>query len=90
VRMDPNRYTARAKFCFCKNNKRTIIIAWRHSGMRGSHDARVCAPIGMQRELAPVLMCVSVMCLSPLPPYQRFVSPLNTVAGRAVSSLLSK
>jgi hypothetical protein len=23
---DPNRYTAKAKFCFCKNNKRTIII----------------------------------------------------------------
>ena len=23
---DPNRYTAKAKFCFCKNNKRMIII----------------------------------------------------------------
>ena len=23
---DPNRYTARAKFCFCKNNKRMIIF----------------------------------------------------------------
>ena len=23
---DPNRYTAKAKFCFCKNNKRIIII----------------------------------------------------------------
>ena len=22
---DPNRYTAKAKFCFCKNNKRMII-----------------------------------------------------------------
>jgi hypothetical protein len=22
----PNRYTAKAKLCFCKNNKRTIII----------------------------------------------------------------
>ena len=22
---DPNRYTAKAKFCFCKNNKRIII-----------------------------------------------------------------
>ena len=24
---DPNRYTAKAKFCFCKNNKRMIIIS---------------------------------------------------------------
>jgi hypothetical protein len=24
---DPNRYTAQAKFCFCKNNKRMIIIS---------------------------------------------------------------
>ena len=23
---DPNRYTAKAKFCFCKNNKRMIIM----------------------------------------------------------------
>ena len=23
---DPNWYTAKAKFCFCKNNKRIIII----------------------------------------------------------------
>jgi len=22
---NPNRYTAKAKFCFCKNNKRMII-----------------------------------------------------------------
>jgi len=22
---DPNWYTAKAKFCFCRNNKRTII-----------------------------------------------------------------
>jgi hypothetical protein len=36
-----------------------------------------------------VCVCVCVMCLSlfPLPPYPRFVSPLNTVAGRAVSWL---
>ena len=23
---DPNRYTSKAKFCFCKNNKRMIIM----------------------------------------------------------------
>jgi hypothetical protein len=26
----PNRYTAKAKLCFCKNNKRRIIITWRN------------------------------------------------------------
>jgi hypothetical protein len=30
----PNRYTSRAKFCFCKNNKRMIIID-------GTSDSRV-------------------------------------------------
>ena len=37
---DPNRYTAKAKFCFCKNNKRMIIIAG-GKGMRRSEEARV-------------------------------------------------
>ena len=26
----PNRYTAKAKLCFCKNNKRTIIMTGVH------------------------------------------------------------
>jgi hypothetical protein len=50
-------------------------------------------PAACRESLRPCLcvcVCVSVMCLSPLPPYRRFVSPLNTVAGRAVSSLLCK
>ena len=28
---NPNRYTAKAKFCFCKNNKRMIIICRRRA-----------------------------------------------------------
>jgi hypothetical protein len=28
----PNRYTAKAKFCFCKNNKRRIIIMETYDG----------------------------------------------------------
>jgi hypothetical protein len=30
----PNRYTAKAKLCFCKNNKRTIIMPGAPLGMR--------------------------------------------------------
>jgi hypothetical protein len=54
------------------------------------HTTRGYVPPAECREnLRPCLcVCVSVMCLSPLPPYSRFVSPLNNVAGRAVSSLL--
>ena len=41
-------------------------------GLRVPHDARACAPSGMQRELARVLVCVCVcdvsLSLSPLPP----------------------
>jgi hypothetical protein len=73
-------------------------------GTRVSEDARgsiaACAchttrgyvpPAACRESSRPCLcVCVSVMCLSPLPPYRRFVSPLNTVAGRAVSSLLDK
>ncbi len=75
-------------------------------GTRVSEDVRgsiaACAghttrgyvpPVACRESLRPCLcvcVCVSVMCLSPLPPYPRFVSPLNTVAGRAASSLLDK
>jgi hypothetical protein len=48
-------------------------------------------PAACRDSLRPCLcVCVSVMCLSPLPPYRRFVSPLNTVAGRAASLLVYK
>jgi hypothetical protein len=46
-------------------------------------------PSGMQRELASLSLSVSVMCLC-LPPYPRFVSPLNAAVVRVVSSLLYK
>jgi hypothetical protein len=42
----PNRYTAKAKLCFCKNNKRTIIIAqlrWSATGMRSVSSALLLA-----------------------------------------------
>ncbi len=32
---DPNRYTAKAKFCFCKNNKR-MIICCRENELNGT------------------------------------------------------
>jgi hypothetical protein len=41
----PNRYTAKAKLCFCKNNKRSIIIRdtvmGRDDGLRGLLDLLV-------------------------------------------------
>ena len=42
----PNRYTAKAKLCFCKNNKRRIIIDLNHN----THDTTPT--------MAPANMCV--------------------------------
>ncbi len=37
----PNRYTAKAKLCFCKNNKRRIIShRWFGRAKRESHDSK--------------------------------------------------
>jgi hypothetical protein len=52
----PNRYTAKAKLCFCKNNKRTIIRTMdRRTGIclpRGAHAAPGC-PEAPSRRLHP-------------------------------------
>ncbi len=37
----PNRYTAKAKLCFCKNNKRRIIIIWGNASVL-KHTCRKC------------------------------------------------
>ena len=38
----PNRYTAKAKLCFCKNNKRTIImLPWQMTCHIGAKDMSV-------------------------------------------------
>jgi hypothetical protein len=58
---DPNRYTAKAKFCFCKNNKRRIITAGRE-GARRSEKAKVPEDGGLINQalidLKPVNACV--------------------------------
>jgi hypothetical protein len=61
---DPNRYTAKAKFCFCKNNKRMIIITtlakvgpskviggevWGRPAARGGDVATSCGGGATQR-----------------------------------------
>jgi hypothetical protein len=42
----PNRYTAKAKLCFCKNNKRTIIITASEHGMGSGGSAADATAIG--------------------------------------------
>jgi hypothetical protein len=44
----PNRYTAKAKLCFCKNNKRRIIIWTRvahHTTLNAKLDARAACSV---------------------------------------------
>ena len=48
----PNRYTAKAKLCFCKNNKRRIIMeAYDHRQDPGENGRRIEHFIGENEHL---------------------------------------
>ena len=53
----PNRYTAKAKFCFCKNNKRTIIMC-QSSLVLGAKLAALRTFYGLVTRV--MIMCIHV------------------------------
>jgi hypothetical protein len=61
----PNRYTAKAKLCFCKNNKRTIII---RTSVEDAPRASACASSGRCPSMtvcgfpAVWVVCRGVLC----------------------------
>jgi hypothetical protein len=72
----PNRYMALAKFCFCKNNKRTIIInnppALIPTSLTGTSATCVCVCVCVCvcAALQPPATCVCVcVCVCVWPPY---------------------
>ncbi len=49
---DPNRYTAKAKFCFCKNNKRMIISLLRRRSRQSPRRRGVTGAVRPRMGLA--------------------------------------